>query len=66
MDLATLNAVNPLFWLTLVVLVVMVAAITGLQPKGGRPAARTRLMTVGRVILILLAVAIAYAAFRAR
>ncbi len=57
---------NPLFWLTVVGLVVMVAPPRGPQPKGGRPAARTRLMGVGRVILILLAVVVAYVAFRAR
>ena len=57
---------NSLVWLMLVVIVVMVAAVTGLQPRGGRPAAQTRLMSVGRGVLILAALVIAYLLFRSR
>jgi hypothetical protein len=53
-----------LYWLTAVVVVVALAALLGLQPKGGRNVAHTRLMGVGRVVLILLALMFAVLAFR--
>lgn len=56
-------------WLTLlllVVVVVAVAAITGLKPKGGRPVARTRLMSAARVVLVVIAVLLAIAYFTGR
>ena len=43
-----------------------VAAITGLKPKGTRHVARTRLMGVARVILLIVIVIVAYVLFRAR
>jgi hypothetical protein len=55
---------GPLFWLTLVVIVVALAAITGLKPKEGRHVARTQLMGVARVVLVLIALALAYAWYR--
>jgi hypothetical protein len=57
--------VNPLFWLILVAIVVAVAAITGFKPKDTRPVARTQLMGVARVVLILVALVLAYVAYRA-
>ena len=54
-----------LFWLILAVALTALAAITGLQPKGGRPVARTHLMGVGRFVLALFVIIVAYVAYRA-
>jgi len=56
--------VGPLFWLTLVAILVALAAITGLKPKEGRHVARTQLMGVARVVLILVVLVLAYLAYR--
>jgi len=56
--------VGPLFWLTLVAIVVALAAITGFKPKEGRHVARTQLMGVARVVLILVVLVLAYMAYR--
>jgi hypothetical protein len=56
-------------WLTLLLLVavlVAVAAITGVKPRGGRPVARTRLMSAARVVLLVIAVLLAIAYFTSR
>jgi len=55
-----------LFWLALAVILTAVAAITGMQPNGTRPVAHTRMMGMGRLVLALLIIIVAYAAFRAR
>jgi hypothetical protein len=55
-----------LVWLGLAVVVTAVAAITGIKSRGTRPVANTRLMAVGRFILLILIVLFAYLAFRAR
>jgi hypothetical protein len=55
-----------LVWLGLVVLITAVAAITGIQPKGTRHVANTRLMGVARFVLVALVIIFAYLAFRAR
>lgn len=55
-----------LAWLGLAVVVAAIAAVTGLQPKGGRPVARTHLMGVARLALLALFAIFAYLAFRAR
>jgi hypothetical protein len=55
-----------LAWLGIAVLIGVVAAVTGIKPKGSRPVARTRLMGVGRFFLLLLIALFAYLAFRAR
>ncbi len=57
---------NWLGWLALAVLLSAIAAVTGIKPKGSRPVPRTRLMAVGRFVLLLLIVLFAYLAFRAR
>ena len=57
---------NWLVWLGLAVLIGVIAAVTGVKPKGTRPVARTRLMRVGRFFLLLLIVLFAWLAFRAR
>jgi hypothetical protein len=55
-----------LTWLGLAVLVAAVAAVTGLKARGTRPVANTRLMAVGRFILLLIVAVFAYMAFQAR
>jgi hypothetical protein len=60
------RVVTWLFWLVLAVIIAAVAAVTGMQPKGTRPVARTHLMGVGRVALLALVLIFAYLAFRAR
>jgi hypothetical protein len=57
---------SSLFWLALALLVTVVAAVTGLQPKGTRPVSRTRLMGMGRLALAVLVIIFAYLAYRAR
>ena len=54
-----------LFWLTLAVVVVAFAAVTGIKPKEGRPVARTQLMAVARFVLVLLALVFIYMAYQA-
>ena len=51
---------NWLTLLTIAALIAAIAAITGFKPKGSRPVARTQLMGVARVVLVLLVLAIAY------
>jgi hypothetical protein len=53
-------------WLALAVVITAVAALFGIQPKGARPIANTRLMGVGRFVLLAVAAIFAYLAFRAR
>ncbi len=53
-------------WLGLAVLVAAVAALTGIKPRGTRPVAGTRLMGVGRFVLLLIALVFLYLAFRGR
>lgn len=56
-------------WLTLLLLAVVlvaVAAVTGLKPRGGRPVARTRLMTAARVVLLVIALLLVLAAVTGR
>ena len=55
-----------LFWLMLAVIIAAVASVSGLQPQGTRPVARTRLMGMARLVLVALALFFAYMAFRAR
>ena len=54
-----------LTWLVLAILVTAVAALTGVKPKGTRHVARTRLMGVARVVLVVVAIILAYLLFRA-
>lgn len=45
-------------WLQLLMaaaVIVAVAALTGLKPRGTRPVARTRLMKAARVVLLVIA-----------
>ena len=55
-----------LVWLALAVVVAGIAAVTGLQPKGGRPVARTGLMTVARFVLFIVVLIFVYMAYLSR
>jgi hypothetical protein len=55
-----------LFWLTLTVIVAAAIAVFGVQPRGTRAVARTQLMGVARLLLIVLILFLLYLAFRAR
>jgi hypothetical protein len=57
---------NWLVWLGLAVVVGVVAAVTGIKPRGTRHVAGTRLMGIGRFFLLLLIAIFAYLAYRAR
>ena len=57
---------NWLVWLLGAALIAVVAAVTGLQPKGGRPVAHTSLMGVARIVLLVLVAVFIYFAYRAR
>jgi hypothetical protein len=57
---------NWVIWLSLAVVVVAIAAVTGIKPKGTRPVAHTRLMGVGRIALFIIVAIFAYLAYRAR
>jgi len=51
-----------LAWLGLAVVVAAIAAVTGMQPAGARPVARTSLMSVARLVLGVIAIVCAYIA----
>lgn len=55
-----------LAWLGLAVLVGVIAAVTGLKPKGTRHVAGTRMMGIGRLALFFLLALFAWLAWRAR
>ena len=57
---------NWLVWLSIAVAIAVVAAVTGIKPKGTRPVAHTRLMGVARIFLFLIVAIIVYLAYRAR
>lgn len=48
----------------LAVIVAAVAAVTGIKPKGTRHVARTSLMGVARVFLLIIAIVLIYQAWR--
>jgi F0F1-type ATP synthase membrane subunit a len=58
--------VSWLVWLGFAVLVAVIAAVTGIKPKGTRHVAHSRMMGMARVFLIIVVVIFAYLAFRAR
>jgi hypothetical protein len=53
-------------WLSLAVVIAVLAAVTGIKPKGSRPVANTRLMGVGRIALLAIVAIFAYMAWQAR
>lgn len=53
-------------WLGLAVIITFVAAVTGIKPKGTQHLARTRMMGVVRIVLVILIILFGYMAYRAR
>lgn len=53
-----------IFWLGLAVAIGVIAAVTGMKPRGTRPVARTRLMGVARFVLLVMALLLLYFAWR--
>lgn len=53
-------------WLAIAVVIVAIAAVTGIKPSGTRHVAGTKLMGVARVALLVIVVIVAYLAFRGR
>ena len=47
-------------------IVTSLAAVTGIKPKGTQHLARTRMMGVARFALLILAIVLAYVAYRTR
>ena len=56
---------NWLLWLGVAVVIAVVAAVTGIKPRGTRPVAHSRLMGMGRLALLAIVVILVYVAFRA-
>jgi hypothetical protein len=56
---------NWLVWLGLAVVLVAFAAVTGIKPKGTRSVSHSRMMGMGRLALFVIAIIIAYVAYRA-
>jgi hypothetical protein len=59
------DTMNWLVWTGIAVVIVGIAAVTGIKPKGTRHVANTRLMGVGRIALFVIVAIIAYLAYRA-
>jgi hypothetical protein len=55
-----------LFWLGLAVCLGVLAAVTGVKPRGTRPVARSRLMGIARFVLLILIGLVLFLAYRAR
>jgi hypothetical protein len=55
---------NWIFWLGLAVAIGVIAAVTGMKPRGTRPVARTRLMGVARFVLLVIVLLFLYFAWR--
>ena len=53
-----------IFWLGLAVAIGIVAAVTGMKPSGTRPVARTRMMGVARLVLVVMLLLFLYLAYR--
>ena len=54
------------FWLTIAVVVSVLFAVFGLKPRGGRPVANSRMMTVARIVLLIVVVVLFYFFLRDR
>ena len=54
-----------LAWFALALVITAFAAVTGFKAKGTRPVARTQLMGVARWVLLLIALIVAYQAYKA-
>ena len=53
-----------LFWLGLAVAIGVIAAVTGVKARGTRPVARTRLMGVAWLVLVVMVLLFLYFAWR--
>ncbi len=56
---------NWLVLLSIAGIIAALAAVTGIKAKGTRPVAHTSMMGMARFILVVLAIILAYVAFRA-
>jgi hypothetical protein len=59
------SIMNWLVWLGIAMVIAVFAAVTGLKPKGTRPVAHTRMMGMGRLVLVAVAIIFVYIAYRA-
>jgi hypothetical protein len=57
---------NWLVMLGIAVVIAAVAAVTGIKAKGTRSVAHSRLMTMGRLVLLVIVVVFVYLAIQAR
>jgi len=57
--------VNWLVLLGVAVLIVAVAAVTGIKPRGTRSVSHSRMMGMGRLALLAIVIILIYVAFRA-
>jgi UDP-N-acetylmuramyl pentapeptide phosphotransferase/UDP-N-acetylglucosamine-1-phosphate transferase len=55
-----------LTWLGIAVVVAVFAALTGIKPKGTRHVSHTKLMGGARIVLVVIVVALLWAAYAAR
>ena len=55
---------NWIFWLSLALVVSVIAAVTGIKPKESRHVAGTKLMGVARIFLLILVGVFLYMAWR--
>lgn len=55
-----------IMWLGIAVVITALAAVTGIKPKGTQHLARTRMMGMARIVLLILIGACVYLAYRAR
>lgn len=53
-----------MFWLGIAVVIGVLAALSGLKPRGTRPVSNTRLMGVARFVLIVMVLLFLYFAYR--
>jgi uncharacterized membrane protein YozB (DUF420 family) len=60
------QVVNWLAYLGIAVVIVAIAAVTGIKPKGTRSVSHSRMMGIGRLALLVIVVILVYVAFRAR
>jgi uncharacterized membrane protein YozB (DUF420 family) len=58
--------VNWLVWLGLAVVIVAIAAVTGIKPKGTRPVSHSRMMGMARFALLVIVIILVYLALHAR
>jgi len=53
-------------WLGLAAAIAALAAVTGIKPKGTQHLARTRMMGMARLALLIVVIVFLYLAYRAR